>query len=269
MISFPNCKINIGLYITGKREDGFHNLESIFYPVPFNDVLEILPSDTFSFQSAGFNVTNSPDENICVKAYELLKGKYNLPPVKMYLLKNIPSGAGLGGGSSNAASTLSMLNEIFELKLSLGELEKYAKILGSDCPFFIKNLPVFVKGRGEILEQINFSLQGKNIFIVHPGIHISTKEAFANMTPQKPEGNLLVQALYRPMSTWQDTIKNDFEPFAFSKYPILQNIKDTLLNLGAEYVSMSGSGSAIYAISENELNVKSQFNNFTTWSGKL
>ncbi len=269
MLQFPNCKINIGLYITGKREDGFHNLESIFYPVPFRDALEILPSEEFSFQSSGFNVTSKPEENICVKAYNLLKEKYDLPPVKMFLLKNIPSGAGLGGGSSDAAYTLKILDELFELKLSVGNLEEYAAILGSDCPFFIKSLPTFVKGRGEILEQINFNLSGKFITIVHPEIHISTKEAFENITPQNPNTSLLVQALYRPISDWQDTIKNDFEPYAFSKYPVLQTIKDTLLNLGADYASMSGSGSAIYAISEKELDSKNLFSSYITWSGKL
>ena len=269
MLLFPNCKINIGLYITGKREDGFHNLESIFYPVPFRDALEILPSEEFSFQSSGFNVTATPEENICVKAYHLLKEKHDIPPVKMFLLKNIPSGAGLGGGSSDAAYTLKILDELFDLKLSVGKLEEYAAILGSDCPFFIKSLPTFVKGRGEVLEQINFSLKGKFITIIHPEIHISTKEAFSHIQPQKTDSTLLVQALYRPINTWQETIKNDFEPYVFSKYPVLQNIKDTLLELGADYSSMSGSGSAIYSISEKELDVKNLFSKYTTWSGKL
>ena len=186
----------------------------------------------------------------------------------MFLLKNIPSGAGLGGGSSDASFTLKILNDLFDLKISTGQLEEYAAQLGSDCPFFIKNLPVFVKGRGEILEQIDFTLQGKWITIVHPGIHISTKEAFQNITLSKPEIPLL-RLIRKPISEWQRSIKNDFEPYAFSQYPVLGEIKKLLIGMGASYVSMSGSGSAIYAISDSKLNSLSQFNEFTVWSGML
>src|SRR6185312_16868198 len=176
MISFPNAKINLGLYVTGQREDGFHNIESIFYPVPFCDVLKIIESDQFSFRAEGITVTDNPDDNLCVKAYNLLKEEFDLPPVGMFLLKNIPAGAGLGGGSSDAAFTLKLLNDIFKLNITVGQLTDYAAKLGSDCPFFVPNYPAYVFGRGELMEAVDLNLKGCYIVIVCPGIHISTVE---------------------------------------------------------------------------------------------
>ncbi|MGZ5244377.1 MAG: 4-(cytidine 5'-diphospho)-2-C-methyl-D-erythritol kinase [Bacteroidia bacterium] len=258
MICFPNIKINLGLYIIGKREDGFHNLESVFYPVPFYDVLEIIPSKKFSFQTEGVAATENPEDNLCVKAYRLLQKDFDLPPVEMFLLKHIPTGAGLGGGSSDASFTLKLLNEVFALNITVGQLLEYAAQLGSDCPFFIINKPAYVFGRGELQEQTDVNLLGYYITIIHPGIHISTKDAFANITPAA--ANIKVFKLpYIPLASWKNLLRNDFEPYAFRTYPVLQEIKNELYKLGAEYVSMSGSGSAIYAISEKHFDVKKEW----------
>jgi len=272
LISFPNCKINIGLYITGKRPDGFHNLESVFYPVPFTDALEIIPSpnqNKFSFKSEGIKVTENTEDNLCVKAYKLLQKEYDLPPVEMFLLKKLPSGAGLGGGSSDASFTLKMLNELFELNIPFEKLESFAAQLGSDCPFFIKNKAAFVTGRGEFLEEIDFSLKGYHITIIHPGIHISTKEAFANIKPRQPEISLKEQ-IQKPISEWRNFITNDFEAYAFSAYPELAEIKKNLYSAGALYAAMSGSGSAVYGISENKPEIKNKMpENYLVWQGIL
>jgi 4-diphosphocytidyl-2-C-methyl-D-erythritol kinase len=258
MICFPNIKINLGLYITGKREDGFHNLESIFYPVPFCDVLEIIPSQKFSFQTEGITATENPEDNLCVKAYRLLQKDFDLPPVEMFLLKHIPTGAGLGGGSSDASFTLKILNTLFELKITDGKLIEYAAQIGSDCPFFIPNKPAYVFGRGELQEQIDLSLSGNYITIIHPGIHISTKDAFSNISPAKP-AYPLYQVPFKPVYNWKGILHNDFEFFAFAQFPLLQQIKSELYRLGADYASMSGSGSAIYAISEKCLEIKGEW----------
>ncbi len=269
MISFPNIKINLGLYITAKRNDGFHNLESVFYPVPFTDVLEIIPSQKFSFYTEGIAATENAEDNLCVKAYRLLQKDYELPPVEMFLLKHIPTGAGLGGGSSDASFTLKALNKLFELNITDGKLIDYAAQLGSDCPFFIVNKPAYVFGRGELQEQVDLDLSGKFITIVHAGIHISTKEAFANISPA--EANIKVFRLpFIPLAAWRNMLNNDFEPYAFRTYPVLNDIKNQLYTLGAEYVSMSGSGSAIYAISEKCLDVADEWRRkWLVWQGKL
>ncbi|RYD70945.1 MAG: 4-(cytidine 5'-diphospho)-2-C-methyl-D-erythritol kinase [Sphingobacteriales bacterium] len=269
MICFPNVKINIGLYITGKRNDGFHNLESIFCPVPFCDVLEIIPAKKFTFQTEGIAATENPEDNLCVKAYRMLQQDFDLEPVEIFLLKNIPTGAGLGGGSSDASFTLKLLNTLFKLNLSDGKLIEYAAKLGSDCPFFIINKPAYVFGRGELQEQTDLDLSGKYITIIHPGIHISTKDAFANITPQ--QANIRTYRIPDiPLTAWKNMLRNDFEPFAFKSYPILQDIKNSLYLAGAEYVSMSGSGSAIYAISEKYFDVPQEWKmNYVVWQGKL
>lgn len=272
MISFPNCKINIGLYITGKRPDGFHNLESVFYPVPFTDALEIIPAPEnkqFSFQSEGIKVTEKAEDNLCIKAYRLLQKEYELPAIEMFLLKKLPSGAGLGGGSSDASFTLKILNELFELNIPDEKLENYAAQLGSDCPFFIKNKAAFVTGRGEFLEEINLSLKAYHITIIHPGIHISTRDAFANISPRQPKISLKEQ-IQKPVAEWRHLITNDFEAFAFSTYPELAEIKKKMYSVGALYAAMSGSGSAVYSISENKLEIKNKFpDNYLVWQGVL
>ncbi|AEI46531.1 4-(cytidine 5'-diphospho)-2-C-methyl-D-erythritol kinase [Runella slithyformis] len=268
MITFPNAKINIGLHITEKRSDGFHNLESCFYPVGWSDVLEVIPATEFSFSSSGIDIPGDPAKNLCVKAYELLKKDFSLPPLSMHLLKIVPIGAGMGGGSSDAAFTLSLLNQVYDLKLSTEALENYARTLGSDCAFFIQNKPVYCYEKGDRFADIPLSLQGKYIVLVYPNLHISTAEAYAGVKPQAPKVNLL-EALQRPPAEWRHSIQNDFEKGLFEKYTVLPELKAKMYALGAEYAAMTGSGSTIYGIFEKEVDLQNNFNQYTVWKGEL
>jgi 4-diphosphocytidyl-2-C-methyl-D-erythritol kinase len=252
MVSFPNCKINIGLNIVEKRQDGFHNLETIFYPLPLNDIIEALPAndskDQINFTQSGKNIDGDTSNNLCIKAYELLKKDYpRLPPIQLHLHKNIPMGAGLGGGSADGAFTLQLLNTKFSLGISQLKLAEYSLTLGSDCPFFILNKACFASGRGEQLQLVNLSLADYRFALVHPGIHISTAFAFKQIVPTKPHLSL-DKLILQPIETWKDSIVNDFEAPVFKLHPVLKTIKDNLYSQGAVYASMSGSGSAIYGI---------------------
>lgn len=255
MIVFPNCKINLGLNIIRKREDGYHDLETVFLPVPFTDVLEILPSENKTIE---FSVTGLPvntEDNLCVKAYNLLKQDFpELPLIKMHLHKAIPLGAGLGGGSSDAAFTLQLLNEKFNLELKIDQLLDYALRLGSDCPFFILNKPCFATGRGEILQPVNIDLSKYKLLIVNPGIHINTKWAFSKITPQVRELSIQ-QIITQPIETWKEELKNDFELPVFGEYPEIKKIKEDLFEDGALYASLSGSGSSVFGIFSKEKNI--------------
>ncbi len=257
MVTFPNVKINLGLNILSKREDGYHNLQSIFYPVNWCDILEIVKADSFHFEMSGLEIPGDSKDNLVVKAYELMKSRHGLDPVSIYLHKKIPTGAGLGAGSSNGAFALKMLNEIFNLNLDKTTLLTYAAELGSDCPFFIENVPCHVSGRGEILEKIDFNLGNYWIKIIHPGLHISTKEAFSKIAPNSDVINL--KSIIN--TTELDFIKhfiNDFEVSLKESYPQLQKLKRELLAEGAFYASMSGSGSAIYGLFEDEPKPKTE-----------
>ena len=258
MVTFPNCKINIGLQILGKRTDGYHNLQSVFLPVPLTDVLEIIPappSQQFSFSQTGIFIPGDVNENICIKAYRLLKVKYNLPLVHIHLHKIIPTGGGLGGGSSNGAHTLMLLNTVFNLQLSENELLDFALKLGSDCPFFIKNKPCFVSGRGEHLEPIHLDLSQYKIVIVNPGISVSTAAMFGKISAFK-KGTQLIDAIQCSPEHWQESITNDFEHVVFPLYPALKMIKEKLYTTGALYASLSGSGSTVYGIFEKRADTK-------------
>ena len=253
MVSFPNAKINIGLNIISKRTDGFHNLETIFYPLAIKDAVEIIENKDASTDvifSASGNIINLPDaDNLCVKAVNLLKKDFFFPPLKIHLHKNIPMGAGMGGGSADASAILLLLNKKFELNISTEKLIEYALILGSDCPFFILNKPCFASSRGEVLKEINIDLSHYKIMIVHPGIHLNTGEAFRQLN----ENNFsivgeLKEQLKMDISEWKNNIKNDFEISVFKKYPSIEEIKEKLYDCGAIYSSMSGSGSAVYGI---------------------
>lgn len=268
MIAFSNCKINIGLQVKEKRPDGFHEIETVFYPVPLYDILEIIPSEKLSFEQTGIQLNINFFENIVFKAYRLLKSKFKLPPVTIYLHKVIPSGAGLGGGSSNAANTLLLLNTIFELSLSQEELMTFAAELGSDCPFFIKNSPVLAKGRGEIMNGIELDLSGKFIVIVKPDIHISTAEAYLKVQPVNSKKSLN-ELLENPIERWKECIVNDFEKSVFSERPKIKQIKDNLYKLGADYALMSGSGSAVYGIYSSEVTLENEFEDCFVWKGML
>lgn len=247
MLGFPNAKINIGLNVVEKRSDGFHNLETIFYPVNIFDSLEILYAQEPNFYSYGLEIPGSGKDNLCMRAFALLKSKFNIPDVEIHLLKNIPFGAGLGGGSADAAWVLKMLSSKFKLGLSISELEKLSAELGSDCAFFIQNSAQFAKGRGEILEKVDLDLQNYCFALIKPYFGISTKEAFSGLVP-KPSQYNLKESVRLPISAWREIIKNDFEESIFPKFPELPTIKNELYNKGAIYASMSGSGSTIFGI---------------------
>ena len=247
MIGFPNAKINIGLNVVEKRLDGFHNLETIFYPVDIFDSLEIIEAKELSFHSYGLNIPGDSQDNLCLKAFRLMKEKFGIPNLEIHLLKNIPFGAGLGGGSADAAWTLKMINEKFELNLSIPDLENFAAELGSDCAFFIRNSAQFATGRGEILSPIELDLHNYTFALIKPNFGISTKEAFSGLSV-KASGQDLQELVKQPLESWRGAIKNDFEESLFPKYPVLQNIKNELYENGAKYASMSGSGSTMFGI---------------------
>ncbi len=273
MITYPNCKINLGLKILEKRKDGFHNLESVFLPVPWYDALEIIENKKKSsqkavFTSTGLSIEGDKESNLCVKAYNLLDDIYTLPPIKMHLNKIIPMGAGLGGGSSDGAFTLKLLNEIFKLELSNTQLQKYASQLGSDCPFFIPNRPSFVTGRGEKLKKTALDLSGWNLLIIHPLIHINTAEAFRNVIRKKSKHPLHELPNWN-LKKWPSWIENDFEGYAFQTYPKLKNIKETLYRKGAIYAGMSGSGSAIFGFFHEKIKIPKSWSNYTCFQSTL
>ena len=249
MVTFPNAKINIGLNITTRRNDGYHNIESIMMPIPWCDILEIVPAKgtETSLTIYGREVNCPTEKNLVMRAYRAMEQLYYLPAVEIYLNKIIPDGAGLGGGSSDAAFTLTTLNKIFELGASNEELASIASTIGADCPFFIYNTPMFASGIGTKLSQISLDLSGYNILVVKPHVNVPTAQAYAGVTPSMPIHSLstLISA---PIEQWQTTIKNDFEDSIFPKNPIINKCKQQIIEMGAIYTSMSGSGSAVYGI---------------------
>ena len=246
MIVYPTAKINIGLNVLIKRQDGYHDISSVFYPInELYDILEIIPSDDFSFSSTGIDIPG--DGNICKKAFELLKEDFDIDHVKIHLHKMIPIGAGLGGGSSDGAFTLKVMNELFELNISNKRLEEYALQLGSDCPFFIDNTPKYVCGIGEKMTNIDLDLSSYELKFVFPDLHISTTYAYGGVTPKHPKTELF-ELINQPMKNWKSTVKNDFEVSAFSKYPQLEKMKNKLYSDGAIYASLTGSGSVLYGV---------------------
>jgi 4-diphosphocytidyl-2-C-methyl-D-erythritol kinase len=254
MIVFPNCKINLGLRVLHKRSDGFHELETVFYPIAIHDMVEIIPlkekagGSNITFSQSGLEIDGGQNNNLCIKAIRLLREKFpQIPSIQMHLHKIIPTGAGLGGGSSNAAFTLELMNKICGLDLSTEQLIQLSSELGSDCPFFIINKPCFSKGRGELLEEIELDLSTYKILLVNPGIHINTKEAFAGITPALPEVSVK-DIIKKPIHSWKDELKNDFEKTIFKKYPVIEQIKNKMYSNGALYASMSGTGSTVYGI---------------------
>lgn len=270
MISFPNAKINLGLDIIEKRGDGYHNISSCFYPVPLNDVLEINLSDKFDFKTSGIHIPGDKYDNLVVKAYKLLKKDFNLPSVSIHLHKNIPLEAGLGGGSSDGAFALKMLNEFFDLFLDLSVLEDYAGLLGSDCPYFIYNEPMVVEGRGEQLNKLKVDLTGYFICILKPDLSISTREAYRAVRPAQPKHEIQSQITSKPVDAWKSFLKNDFEEPITEKYPELKKIKSRLYEKGAVYASLTGSGSAMYGLFNNEPKLDRDFaENYFNWVGAL
>ncbi|NDV59608.1 4-(cytidine 5'-diphospho)-2-C-methyl-D-erythritol kinase [Bacteroides sp. 519] len=258
MITFPNAKINLGLNIVEKRQDGYHNLETVFYPIPWEDALEIVENPHSRTSKCVLTLSGKviPDsqENLVVKAYNLLDKDFNLPNIDIYLYKNIPLGAGLGGGSADAAFMLKTLNTTFNLNLSDEQLENHAAQLGADCAFFIKNQPVYAEGIGNIFTPITLSMKGYQIVIIKPDIFVSTKDAFSNIKVQKPLCSIK-DIIKQPVETWKDCLVNDFEFSVFSKYPEIATIKQMFYDSGAIYASMSGSGSSVYGIYSPGFNI--------------
>jgi len=263
VIVFPNCKINLGLNIVHKRSDGYHDLETVLYPLPLCDALEVVQltrSDQSNIgdhsvgqlSTSGETINGSPTENLCVKAYSQLKSKFpQIPLVRTHLHKSIPPGSGLGGGSADGAFTLQLLNDNFQLGLTIERLLDYALLLGSDCPFFIINKPCFATGRGEFLERVTVDLSAYKIVIVAPPIHIRTSEAFSSVKPARPSRSIK-EIIKEPVETWAQSLKNDFEESVFNKYPEIRNIKNQLYKGGAIYSSLTGSGSAVYGIFDKD-----------------
>jgi len=248
MIQFPNCKINLGLSILAKRADGYHELETVFYPIAVSDALEILPAANLTMTQSGIAVPGEPAQNLCLKAYHLLKKDFpTLPTVQMHLHKNIPMGAGLGGGSSDGTAALIMLNQQFDLGLNEQQLIDYASQLGSDCPFFVYNKACHATGRGEVLAPINLDLSNYQFLLVHPGTPIATAWAFQQLKPHTKSASIQ-SIIEKPITDWKNSLINDFEAPVFKAEPTLSVIKEQLYQLGAIYASMSGSGSSLYGI---------------------
>lgn len=251
MITFPNAKINLGLNIVEKRPDGYHNLETIFYPIPLQDALEITPWEggerKYKLAQAGIQIAGDDENNLVVKAYKLLDKLYNLPPIEINLLKHIPSGAGLGGGSADAAFMLCMLNQYFQLNIPNEQLEVYAAQLGADCAFFVENKPTFAEGIGNIFSPIGLSLKGYKLVLVKPDIFVSTRDAFAQIKPKRPTISLK-EVAKMPVEEWKTYMVNDFEESVFPQFTAIADIKASLYEMGAIYASMSGSGSSVFAL---------------------
>ena len=252
LLTFPNAKLNLGLYVTARRPDGYHALETVFLPLPWTDVLEVLPAPAGqaapSLTLTGRPIPGGVASNLCLKAYELLKANFpDLPAAQMQLHKVVPIGAGLGGGSADAAFALRAISEVFGLNLAPAQLEAYARQLGADCAFFVENTPRLARGKGDEFETIELNVSGTACAVVYPGLPISTAQAFAGIVPRAPAYPLRA-ALAQPMSTWRTTVSNDFEEALAPTHPVLGRIKQQLYAAGATYASLSGSGSAVYGL---------------------
>jgi len=268
MILFPNAKVNLSLKVGKKRKDGYHDIQSFMYPIPFFDILEIIPSQRLSFKITGQKIPGKSDQNLCLKAFQLLNAQKPLPPVNIHLYKNIPVGAGLGGGSSDGSFTLRGLNSLFQQNYSETDLREFSVKLGSDCPFFISNIPSISSGKGEILKPLNFNLSGMILVIINPGIHISTEEAYQNIPKRnldEPDDNksLNKKELFAQMG-------NDFQNLAEERHPLLREIRKILVNKGAKYAGMTGTGSSYFALFDSLPDLSElEFKNSTIWRSTL
>jgi 4-diphosphocytidyl-2-C-methyl-D-erythritol kinase len=267
MICFPNAKINLGLNITSKRSDGYHNIDSCFYPVQWRDVLEIIPSKTLKFTSSGIPIPGNEENNLCLEAYRVLAKQFNIAPVHIHLHKVIPIGAGLGGGSADGAFALKMLNDIYQLSLSVAALETFASQLGSDCPFFITNQPRHVTGTGNVFHNIKTALSRNHLVIIKPDIHVSTAQAYSGIHPAHPTKNSAEIIENEAIDNWKDALTNDFEQSIFPTNPSIAKIKQQLYSQGAIYASMTGSGAAVYGIFEEDIEIVSEHPH--VWKGPL
>lgn len=268
MICFPNAKINLGLNVVSKRPDGYHNIETVFYPIPVKDALEIVEAEKLSFTQTGIQVDAPMEKNLVIKALNLLKTQYEIPPLEIHLLKTIPFGAGLGGGSADAAFMLKLVNDFCKLDIHADELEKLAVSIGADCPFFIRNKPVFATGTGNVFEPVDLSLKGYHFCLIKPDVAVSTPEAYSLVSPAVPEISLK-EIVNRPVAEWKNLMTNDFEKSVFTKYPVIGEIKDRIYEAGAVYASMSGSGSSVFGLFDTPTRLKEQFTDCFVWEGQL
>ncbi|MES2761843.1 MAG: 4-(cytidine 5'-diphospho)-2-C-methyl-D-erythritol kinase [Bacteroidota bacterium] len=280
MICFPNAKINLGLNIIEKRDDGFHNIETIFYPVGWNDALEVIDlsvldfartdklsvaKEEFNLHLSGLTISGNISDNLLYKAYNIIKQTKTLPAIDVYLHKTLPMGAGLGGGSADAAFFINLLNEQFTLNFTEEERIDIAKQLGSDCAFFIKNKPVFASQKGDVFTDVPLDLSHLHVAIIYPNVHSNTKEAYSLVKPQRPAKSLL-EVIQQPISTWRTDLLNDFERSIFNLYPVVEKTKNDLYDMGAVYACMSGSGSAVFGLFETEPTIKTTF---PYWVGRM
>ena len=270
MLSFPNAKVNLGLSVIEKRSDGFHDIETVMFPIGLCDVLEVIksPDAQFSFTTSGMKIKGDKNHNLVVKAWNLLRESFDLPAVKIHLHKVIPMGAGLGGGSSDAAFLIKNINTLFDLNLSVGQMEAFALELGSDCPFFIQDKPVLAMGRGEVFEDFKLDLSSYHIVVVRPEIHVDTATAYGQITLGHKE-ILLKEMMKMPVNKWKGLLTNDFENPVFERYPKIQAIKEKLYEMGAVYASMSGSGSAVFGLFKNIPENITGFSDCFVWKGKM
>lgn len=269
MITFPNAKINLGLNIVSKRHDGYHNIETVFYPIGMKDALELLPTKAnkaYRLYSRGITIDGEDKNNLVIKALNLIRAERDIPNIDIHLLKKIPSGAGLGGGSSNGAFMLKMLNDAFSLRYTLKQLHQFAVKLGADCPFFLENKPAFAQGIGYKLEPIDLSLEQYYMVVVKPNLFVSTKEAYSNIVPKQPKMSLK-DIIKMPIDEWRNHLVNDFETSIFKQYPAVGTIKETLYTNGALYASMSGSGTSVYGLFDKKPTLS--FPNHFVWKNYL
>jgi 4-diphosphocytidyl-2-C-methyl-D-erythritol kinase len=265
MIIFPNAKVNFGLNIISKRADGFHNIQSVFVPVKVEDALEFIPANALQFSTSGLPIPGNTDDNLILKAYHLIKSNHNIPFLKIHLHKVIPMGAGLGGGSADAAFFIKSVNNYFELKMTTDEMLQIASSLGSDCAFFITNEISFATEKGEILEPFTLDLSGYKICVIHPKIHVNTAWAYRKIDPSAPNKSIK-EILKQPIETWKNELINDFEKPVFENHPEIESLKNDLYKQGAIYASMSGSGSAVFGLFKNEIPNISLNKNFTIFN---
>jgi 4-diphosphocytidyl-2-C-methyl-D-erythritol kinase len=269
MIVFPHSKINLGLHVVRKREDGFHDIETLFYPVFWKDILEVNEGikDDFDMEISGLTISGDLNSNLIYKAWKLIKAEYSLPPIQVHLHKILPMGAGLGGGSSDAAFMLKLLNLKFNLGISTEKLRKYAAQLGSDCPFFVESKPCLATGRGEILTPISIDLSNYQIVIVMPkNISVGTAEAYSWVKPQQPKLSIS-DIIHLPIEEWKNNLINDFEAPVIEHYPRIGEIKNELYESGANYASMSGSGAAVFGIFDKGISLDLDFEDCVVWKG--
>lgn len=249
MLAFANAKINLGLNITEKRNDGFHNLETVFYPIKIYDAVELIDADDTACVIKGIDIPGNVADNICLKAFKTLQSEFNLPHQQIVLLKNIPIGAGLGGGSADAAFLIKLVNKKFNLGLTIAKMQDYARVLGADCAFFIDNKPAYAFGKGDQFEDVVIDLSKYFMVLVKPNIHVSTAQAYQNIKVKTPVKSLK-DLIHLPLIEWKENISNDFEPSVFDQYPEIEKIKTELYAAGATFALMSGSGSSVFAIFE-------------------